>query len=54
MRNFSGKLIRDYDDILVVQNGSLLTHGTYEELINSCDYFRRICVIMFGNFNSVS
>lgn len=52
--NFSGKLIRDYDDILVVQNGSLLTHGTYDELINSCDYFRRICEIKFGNFNSVS
>lgn len=52
--NFSDKLIRDYDDILVVQNGSLLTNGTYDELINSCDYFRRICEIKFGNFNSVS
>lgn len=47
--NFSGKLIRNYDDILVVQNGSLLTHGTYNELINSCDYFRRICEIKFGD-----
>lgn len=47
--NFSGKLIRDYDDILVVQNGSLLTHGTYDELINNCDYFKRICEIKFGN-----
>lgn len=46
--NFSGKLIREYDDILVVQNGSLLTHGTYDELIDSCDYFRRICEIKFG------
>lgn len=47
--NFSGKLIRDYDDILVVQNGSLLTHGSYDELINNCDYFRHICEIKFGN-----
>lgn len=51
--NFSGKLIRDYDDILVVQNGSLLTHRTYDELINSCDYFRRICEIKFGNINGM-
>lgn len=47
--NFSGKLIRDYDDILVIQNGSLFAHGTYDHLINNCDYFRRICEIKFGN-----
>ena len=49
--NFSGKLIRVYDDILVMQDGMLLTHGTFEELINNCDYFRRICDIKFGNIN---
>lgn len=27
--NFSGKLIREYDDILVMQAGQLLTHGTF-------------------------
>lgn len=47
--NFSGKLIRDYDDILVMQDGMLLTHGTFDELINNCDYFRRICEIKFGD-----
>ncbi|WP_066925691.1 ATP-binding cassette domain-containing protein [Murdochiella massiliensis] len=47
--NFSGKLIREYDDILVMQGGKLLTHGTFDELINNCDYFRRICEIKFGN-----
>ena len=47
--NFSGKLIRDYDDILVMQDGMLLTHGIFDELINNCDCFRRICEIKFGD-----
>ena len=46
--NFSGKLIREYDDILVMQGGALLAHGTYDELIHECDYFKRICEIKFG------
>lgn len=46
--NFSGKLIREYDEILVIDNGQLLAHGSYDELIGSCDYFRRICEIRFG------
>ncbi len=49
--NFSGKLIREYDEILVMQDGKLLTHGSYDELINDCDYFRRICDIKFGRIN---
>lgn len=49
--NFSGKLIREYDEILVMQDGKLLTHGSYDELINNCDYFRRICDIKFGNIS---
>lgn len=46
--NFSGKLIRDYDEILVMQEGKLLTHGTYDDLIENCNYFKRICEIKFG------
>lgn len=46
--NFSGKLIREYDDILVMGKGKLLAHGTYDELIQSCEYFRKICEIKFG------
>lgn len=46
--NFSGKLIRKYDEILVIDNGQLLAHGNYDELLSSCDYFRRICEIRFG------
>ena len=46
--NFSGKLIREYDEILVMDHGNLLAHGSYDELIQSCDYFKRICEIKFG------
>ena len=46
--NFSGKLLSRYDEILVMGEGRLLAHGKYEELLESCDYFRRICDIKFG------
>lgn len=47
--NFSGKLIREYDSILVMDRGSLLADGTYDELMESCPYFKRICNIKFGD-----
>lgn len=50
--NFSGKLIREYDEILVIEDGVLLDHGPYEELVRECDYFRRICEIKFGVSNA--
>ena len=46
--NFSGKLIREYDEILVMSNGSLVSHGPYDTLIQECEYFRNICNIKFG------
>lgn len=46
--NFSGKLIKEYDEILVMEAGRLLDHGTYEELLSSCEYFKHICEIKFG------
>lgn len=46
--NFSGKLIRQYDEILIMDGGKLHRHGTYDELLQSCDYFKRICNIKFG------
>ena len=46
--NFSGKLIKEYDEILVMENGHLLAHGPYSYLIDNCDYFKKICDIKFG------
>lgn len=47
--NFSGKLIRKYDEILVIRDSRLVAHGSYDELMNSCEYFRTICSIKFGD-----
>ncbi len=46
--NFSGKLIRDYDCILIMNSGRLEAFGTYEELMKTSSYFKRICEIKFG------
>ena len=46
--NFSGKLIEKYDKILIMDNGQLVAHGTYQDLIQSNAYFKRICEIKFG------
>lgn len=47
--NFSGKMVREYDEILVMENGSLIAHGPYEKMIETCAYFREICMIKFGS-----
>ena len=46
--NFSGKLIRKYDKILVLSAGKIVASGTYDELIENSPYFQRICNIKFG------
>lgn len=46
--NFSGELVRDYDEILLLDNGSLIAHGAHDQLLqNSVDY-RRIWNIKNG------
>ena len=40
---FFGNLLREYDEILLLDQGELLVHGTYDELIRSNDQFRRFC-----------
>lgn len=45
--NFSGKLIKAYDEILVMDNGKLLAHGAFDDLYRDCPYFKRICDIKF-------
>ena len=49
--NFSGKLIGEYDEILVMSDGKLISHGPYERLVEECDYFRNICSIKFGSIS---
>ena len=49
--NFSGKLIRQYDEILIMEDGRLLDHGSFEKLHHTCEYFRHICDIKFGDAN---
>ena len=46
--NFSGKLIREYDEILVMSDGRLISHGHYDMLVKQCEYFKKICEIKFG------
>lgn len=47
--NFSGKLIREYDEILLMDNGKLIDHGSYDVLLETSDYFKSLCHIKFGN-----
>lgn len=49
--NFSGKLIRKYDAILIVDNGALVASGNYDELLLQNDYFKKICEIKFGRID---
>ena len=47
--NFSGKLVKDYDEILLLEDGSLIVHGSHEDLLaNSSDY-KRIWSIKNGS-----
>lgn len=46
--NFSGKLIRKYDGIVVLNAGKIVASGTYDELMETSPYFQRICNIKFG------
>ena len=47
--NFSGKLVKEYDEILVMKNGKLVAHGPYDFLLRTNEYFKSICEIKFGN-----
>ena len=49
--NFSGRLIRQYDEILVMKNGGIVAHGNYDTLMRESEYFRRICEIKFGSLS---
>ena len=38
-------VIKNYDEILVVGDGKIVNHGTFEHLYNTCEYFKEICDI---------
>ncbi len=46
--NFSGKLIDKYDDILLIDNGRLIDHGKYRDLVKRNNAFKHICEVKFG------
>lgn len=46
--NFSGKLVRDYDEILLLEDGTLVSHGTHEELLLKSPEYQRIWEIKNG------
>ena len=46
--NFSGKLVRDYDEILLLEDGTLVSHGTHEELLLNSPEYQRIWEIKNG------
>lgn len=46
--NFTRTLIERYDEILVMDGGRLLDHGTFQELLERCSYFQHICRLKFG------
>lgn len=49
--NFSGKLVRDYDEVLLMQNGHLIAHGSHDQLLTRCAEYRHIWEIKNGDLN---
>ncbi len=46
--NFSRVLIEQYDDILIMDEGHLVAHGRFDDLLKENEYFQRLCWIKFG------
>lgn len=47
--NFSGKLVKDYDEILLLEAGSLIAHGSHEDLLGKSSDYKRIWSIKNGS-----
>lgn len=47
--NFSGKLVKDYDEILLLEDGSLIAHGSHEDLLAGSSDYKRIWSIKNGS-----
>ena len=46
--NFSGKLLDQYDGILLIENGKLIASGTHQELMRQSPYYRHLMMIKNG------
>ena len=46
--NFSGKLVNEYDEILLLENGKLVNHGSHKNMLNICDEYQHIWEIKNG------
>ncbi len=47
--NFSGKLVKDYDEILLLEDGRLIAHGSHEDLLAGSSDYKRIWNIKNGS-----
>ena len=47
--NFSGKLVKDYDEILLLEDGRLVAHGSHEDLLAGSSDYKRIWNIKNGS-----
>ena len=46
--NFSGLLMREYDEIIYMGDGKIIAHGHYDQLIENV-HFKRLLKIKFGD-----
>ncbi len=46
--NFSGKNIGLYDEILLLDDGQIVAHGTHEQLLETSEHYRRLNAIRMG------
>ena len=46
--NFSGKNIGLYDEILLLDDGQIVAHGTHQQLLETSEHYRRLNAIRMG------
>lgn len=46
--NFSGKLVNEYDEVILLENGRLVNHGSHKKMLNTCEEYQHIWGIKNG------